>query len=151
MKHLIQSLISPLAEGYAELYKEQKNFVTLKKCGKEEFFGLRDFYRCKIVSVTLLLVCCLISLTVSFVSCSVLNLFCLAYLLSLIKMVYSMAAKSGERPRWHQLEHAIKRNFGGLVEGEPVQIFKRYYPEREVSLPFDVMHRCEFEKPSPKS
>ena len=48
-------------------------------------------------------------------------------------MVYSIAAKSGERPRWHQLEHAIKRNFGGLVEGEPVQIFKRYYPETDVS------------------
>ena len=75
MKHLIQSLISPLAEGYAELYKKQKNFATLKKCGKEEFFGLRDFYRCNIVSVTLSLVCCLISLTVSFVSCSVLYLF----------------------------------------------------------------------------
>ena len=51
-------------------------------------------------------------------------------------MVYSIAAKSGERPRWHQLEHAIKRNFGGLVEGEPVEIFKRYYPETDVSLPF---------------
>ena len=51
MKHLIQSLISPLAEGYAELYKEQKHFATLKKCDKEEFFGLRDFYRFNIVSV----------------------------------------------------------------------------------------------------
>ncbi|KAL9988404.1 hypothetical protein ACROYT_G002842 [Oculina patagonica] len=94
VKHLIQSLISPLADGYAELYRKQKNFATLKKCGKEEFFGLRDFY-------------------------------------SLIKMVYSIAAKSGERPRWHQLEHAIKRNFGGLIEGEPVEIFKRYYQETD--------------------
>ncbi|XP_020630790.1 E3 ubiquitin-protein ligase rnf213-alpha-like [Orbicella faveolata] len=96
VKNRIQPLISPLAEGYAELYKEQKNFGTLKKCGKEEFFGLRDFY-------------------------------------SLIKMVYSIVAKSGERPRWHQLEHAIKRNFGGLVEGEPVEIFKRHYrgPDEE--------------------
>jgi len=56
-------------------------------------------------------------------------------------MVYSIAAKSGERPRWHQLEHAIKRNFGGLVEGEPVDIFKRYYQETDVSLPFVVVHR----------
>ena len=49
-------------------------------------------------------------------------------------MVYSIAAKSGERPRWHQLEHAIKRNFGGLIEGEPVEIFKRHYPETDVSF-----------------
>ena len=66
-------------------------------------------------------------------------------------MVYSIAAKSGERPRWPQLEHAIKRNFGGLVEGEPVEIFKRYYPETDVSLPFVVVHRYEFEEPSPNS
>ena len=45
VKLVIQTLISPLAEGYAELYREQKNFPTLQKCGKEEFFGLRDFYR----------------------------------------------------------------------------------------------------------
>ena len=66
-------------------------------------------------------------------------------------MVYSIAAKSGERPRWHQLEHAIKRNFGGLVEGEPVAIFKRYYPETDVSLSFVVVQRYEFEEPSPNS
>ncbi|XP_022803330.1 E3 ubiquitin-protein ligase rnf213-alpha-like isoform X2 [Stylophora pistillata] len=94
VKNLIQPLISPLADGYVELYMEQKNFATLKKWGKEEFFGLRDFY-------------------------------------SLIKMVYSIAAKSNRRPRWHELEHAIKRNFGGLIEGDPVEIFKRYYPETD--------------------
>ncbi|PFX17552.1 E3 ubiquitin-protein ligase RNF213, partial [Stylophora pistillata] len=101
VKHLIQPLISPLADGYAELYKEQKNFATLKKWGKEEFFGLRDFY-------------------------------------SLIKMVYSIAAKSEHRPRWHELEHAIKRNFGGLTEEDPVEIFKRYYPETDD----DVVETC---------
>ena len=55
MKHLIQSLISPLADGYAELYREQRNFATLKKCGKEEFFGLRDFYRCELFDVPMTL------------------------------------------------------------------------------------------------
>ncbi|XP_022801884.1 E3 ubiquitin-protein ligase rnf213-alpha-like, partial [Stylophora pistillata] len=94
VKNLIQPLISPLADGYAELYKKQKHFATLKKWGKEEFFGLRDFY-------------------------------------SLIKMVYSIAAKSEHRPCWSELEHAIKRNFGGLIEGDPVEIFKRYYPETD--------------------
>ena len=48
-------------------------------------------------------------------------------------MVYSIAKKSTQRPRWHELEHAIKRNFGGLIEGDPVEIFKRYYPETDVS------------------
>ncbi|RMX46188.1 hypothetical protein pdam_00007847 [Pocillopora damicornis] len=94
VKALILPLISPLAAGYAQLYQEQKHFATLKKCGKEEFFGLRDFY-------------------------------------SLIKMVYAIAAKSQQRPRWHELQHAIKRNFGGLIEGDPVEIFKRYFTEKE--------------------
>lgn len=48
-------------------------------------------------------------------------------------MVYAIAAKSGERPRWHQLEHAIRRNFGGLTERTPVDIFKGYFPHADVS------------------
>ena len=52
---------------------------------------------------------------------------------SLIKMVYAIAAKSQQRPRWHELQHAIKRNFGGLIEGDPVEIFKGYFTEKEVS------------------
>ena len=51
IKNLIQPLIPPLANGYADLYKEQKDFETLKKCGKEEFFGLRDFYRYKCLNL----------------------------------------------------------------------------------------------------
>ena len=51
---------------------------------------------------------------------------------SLIKMVYSIAAK--QRPGWQKLEQAIKRNFGGLVEGDPVEIFKRHYTKKDVSL-----------------
>ncbi|XP_067057901.1 E3 ubiquitin-protein ligase rnf213-alpha-like isoform X3 [Acropora muricata] len=92
IKNLIQPLIPALANGYAELYKKQKNFETLKKCGKEEFFGLRDYY-------------------------------------SLIKMVYAIAAKSGRKPGWYELEHAIRRNFGGLTERKPVEIFKRHFQE----------------------
>ena len=48
-------------------------------------------------------------------------------------MVYAIAAKSRQRPRWNQLEHAIRRNFGGLVEGEPVETFKRYFQDTDVS------------------
>ena len=78
VKALIQPLISSLAAGYAELYKEQKNFETLKKCGKEEFFGLRDFYRFVILELTFLLV----SLAIIFDTFCVnllylINLFCL--------------------------------------------------------------------------
>lgn len=51
-------------------------------------------------------------------------------------MVYAIAARSGHRPRWHQLEHAIRRNFGGLVEGEPVEIFKHFFPYADVSTSF---------------
>ena len=53
---------------------------------------------------------------------------------SLIKMVYAIAAKSGQRPMWSQLEHAIRRNFGGLVKGEPVEIFKRHFQVKDVSI-----------------
>ena len=49
-------------------------------------------------------------------------------------MVYAIAAKSGQRPMWNQLEHAIRRNFGGLVEGEPVEIFKRHFQITDVSI-----------------
>lgn len=46
---IIQDLVAPLlrslAEGYSKLYEDQKDFETLKKYGKDEFFGLRDFYR----------------------------------------------------------------------------------------------------------
>ena len=33
---------------------------------------------------------------------------------SLVKMLYWMCEKSGRPPTWPQLEHAIRRNFGGI-------------------------------------
>ena len=48
-------------------------------------------------------------------------------------MVYAIAATSDQRPRWHQLEHVIRRNFGGLTERTPVDIFKRYFQDTDVS------------------
>ena len=33
---------------------------------------------------------------------------------SLIKMVFSFVEKSKQAPTWHEMLHAIKRNFGGL-------------------------------------
>lgn len=48
-------------------------------------------------------------------------------------MVYAIAAKSGQVPRWHELEHAIRRNFGGLTEQTPIEIFKRNFQDVQVS------------------
>ncbi|KAL8581505.1 hypothetical protein ACOMHN_042898 [Nucella lapillus] len=57
---------------------------------------------------------------------------------SLVKMVYSFAAQSQQRPSQRQLIAAIRRNFGGLDTIDPVKSFKRLLP---TSL-------CD-EKPSP--
>ena len=55
-----------------------------------------------------------------------------ALISSLIKMLYWMVDKSGNPPTWPQLEHAIKRNFGGLesTELDPVKIFMDKLPCR---------------------
>ena len=41
-------------------------------------------------------------------------------------MVYKIAEEQGREPRWPEVEHAIRRNFGGLDEIEPVEIFKQF-------------------------
>ena len=38
--------------------------------------------------------------------------------ISLIKMLYFMCEKTDLPPTWPQLEHAIKRNFGGMESDE---------------------------------
>ena len=45
MKSLVMALIEPLAAGYKDLYKTQRRNEKLKESKKDEFFGLRDFYR----------------------------------------------------------------------------------------------------------
>ena len=44
--------------------------------------------------------------------------------LSLVKMVFHIANEKKRSPNWKELEHAIKRNFSGLVEEDfnPVTI-----------------------------
>ena len=49
-------------------------------------------------------------------------------------MVYAIAAKSRQQPGWYDLEPAIRRNFGGLTETKPVEIFKRHFQESTVSV-----------------
>ncbi|KAK6169759.1 hypothetical protein SNE40_020748 [Patella caerulea] len=42
---------------------------------------------------------------------------------SLVKMIYSFADKKNELPCLHELEHCIRRNFGGLDSIDAVKIF----------------------------
>ena len=49
---LIEPLISPLVRGYTGLYNKQKNLKKLQEGKKDEFFGLRDFYRYECVQLS---------------------------------------------------------------------------------------------------
>ena len=53
-------------------------------------------------------------------------------LFSLIKMLYYMCEQSGQAPTWPQLEHAIKRNFGGLdcEDCNPFEEFTKQIPKQ---------------------
>jgi len=58
--------MSPLVAAYVDLYNRQKNLKRLQEGKKDEFFGLRDFYRYKChyfkssttVSTLCSLICC---------------------------------------------------------------------------------------------
>ncbi|VDI14180.1 Hypothetical predicted protein [Mytilus galloprovincialis] len=41
----------------------------------------------------------------------------------LLKMLYAFVSASRKKPTWPQLEHCILRNFGGLEDVKPVEIF----------------------------
>ena len=55
--------------------------------------------------------------TINFVSCNMVSFN------SLVKMIYGFAAKSRQPPNWSEMEHAIRRNFGGLDNVNPLQVF----------------------------
>lgn len=48
-------------------------------------------------------------------------------------MVYKMAEEHRREPSWPEVEHAIRRNFGGLDEIDPVLVFRRHF-RRQFSL-----------------
>ena len=50
MQNFVTPLMNPLALGYKELYDTQKNSDALRESKKDEFFGLRDFYRYKFIT-----------------------------------------------------------------------------------------------------
>lgn len=45
---------------------------------------------------------------------------------SLVKMVFGFANKSNSTPTWRELRHAILRNFGGLDDVNPVEVFAKH-------------------------
>ena len=44
-----------------------------------------------------------------------------------MKMVYKIAEKLNREPAWKDIERAIRRNFGGLDEIDPVEIFREHF------------------------
>ena len=93
----LENYFKPLAASYMEICEKQQ---------PKEFFGLRDFYR----------YCACIE-----------NLCTYLYICSLIKMLYVMIKKTNQPLTMKQLEHAVKRNFGGLDSNkvDAVGIFKK--------------------------
>ena len=45
VQSFVAPLMNPLAQGYSELYDGQRRSEALRESKKDEFFGLRDFYR----------------------------------------------------------------------------------------------------------
>jgi len=45
---------------------------------------------------------------------------------SLVKMVFGFSSRSNSVPTWHELQHAILRNFGGSDDVKPVEVFARH-------------------------
>ena len=43
---------------------------------------------------------------------------------STIKMLYWMCKEADLKLTWHQIEHAVRRNFGGLEQFDPLRVFR---------------------------
>ena len=67
-----------------------------------------------------------------------------SYYLSLVKMVFHIAKKQRRSPNWQELEHAIKRNFSGLLEEDfvPVKIIKQHlrFPPEFLQVRFTFLN-----------
>ena len=62
-------------------------------------------------------------------------------------MLYWMCHKSEQRPTALQLEHAIRRNFGGLEQSDlkPLEIFKKHLPSiRKLDPILDVSQEVSY-------
>ncbi|XP_053388233.1 E3 ubiquitin-protein ligase rnf213-alpha-like, partial [Mercenaria mercenaria] len=54
---------------------------------------------------------------------------------SLVKMVFRFVEKAKRKPTSHEMLHAIKRNFGGLDQIDPVQSFRRNLATVDFGMP----------------
>ena len=129
----IRKHLEPYFKPFARAFK--------KICSKQEreFFGLRDFYRSIIVN-NVIHFCThnplifVYNLWYGYEACYLYHvsipIVCLVLFYSLIKMLYYMCKKTRAPPTWQQLEHAIKRNFGGLEseKWKPIQEFEEAIP-----------------------
>ena len=190
---LLEDLIPPLVTAYRDLYQRQKNIARLQHGKKDEFFGLRDFYRCVvklqlhilsmlIKFVTILVCVCWVwcvscsqtfpvyalnsvhkvfswnppdtvgrfyfytSLKIIFIGsyCKGMLIIFVSCYFSLVKMIFHIAKKQRRSPNWQELERAIKRNFGGLLEEDfvPVKIFKQHlrFPPEFLQVRFTFLN-----------
>ena len=115
MKERLNPCFGPLSAAYKTICDQQNR----------AFFGLRDFYR---------------SVFPYFLE---MHGYKLSLSCSLIKMLYWMCHKSNRPPTELQLEHAIRRNFGGLEQKglNPLEIFKEHLPS--TGKPADIMDMTE--------
>lgn len=67
-----------------------------------------------------------------------------SYYFSLVKMVFHIAKKQRRSPNWQELEQAIERNFGGLLEEDfvPVKIIKQHlgFPPEFLQVSFALLN-----------
>ena len=50
-------------------------------------------------------------------------------------MVYGFASRSNQTPTWYELKHAILRNFGGLDNVKPIDVFMKHLRSIDKSKP----------------
>lgn len=54
---------------------------------------------------------------------------------SLVKMVFGFSSRSNSMPTWYELQHAILRNFGGLDDAKPVEVFAKHLRQIDKDAP----------------
>ena len=50
-------------------------------------------------------------------------------------MVFGFASRSNSMPTWCELQHAILRNFGGLDDVKPVEVFAKHLRQIDRDAP----------------
>ena len=126
VKNRLKPYFTSLANGYIEICEKQEQ-------KEKAFFGLRDFYRYKISGPLMhgcndpvLYVYMMAFLAYSNNDYNDTRMLFYPLIFSLIKMLYWMCKNTDCEPTEKQLEHAIKRNFGGLADLNTFEIFQNH-------------------------